>query len=71
MFWILSSGFSSFLGANLLLVQYYSVISCCGINYDNYNGMYVLYTRIGPIILGLAESAMPWVYCYLPMMLDK
>ena len=27
----------------------------------------VLYSRVGPVILGPAESAIPWVYYYLPM----
>ena len=26
-----------------------------------------IYSRVGPVILGPAESAMPWVYCYLPI----
>ena len=26
-----------------------------------------IYSRVGPIILGIADSAMPRVYCYLPM----
>ena len=29
---------------------------------------YVLYFKVGPVILGSAESAMPCVYCCLPMM---
>ena len=38
--------------------------------YDDYNGSYVLYSSIGPVISGPAESAMPRVYCYLSMMLN-
>ena len=29
--------------------------------------VYVLYSRVGPVILGTPESTMPWVYCYLIM----
>ena len=36
--------------------------------YDDYNGMF--YTRIGIVISGTTESAMPWVYCYLTVMLN-
>ena len=36
----------------------------------NYNSSYELYSRVGPVILCPAESAMHWVYCYLPMMLN-
>ena len=40
-------------------------------NIINNNGMHMYYiTRIAPIILGPAKSAMPWVYCYLPMILN-
>ena len=49
------------------------VLICCLYNiillsaaamYDDYNGMYMLYSRIDPLILlGPAENAMPWVYC--------
>ena len=38
------------------------VISCCSLWQ-----WCVLYSRVGLVILGTAESAMPWVYCYLPM----
>ena len=31
--------------------------------YGNEVQWYVLYSRIGPVILGPAESAMSWVYC--------
>ena len=31
----------------------------------NYNG--VLYSRVGPVLLGPPKMAMPWVYCYLPI----
>ena len=27
----------------------------------------VLYSRVGPVILGTAENTMPWIYCYLPV----
>ena len=33
--------------------------------------MYIIYPRVGPVILGPAESSMPWVYCYLTMMFDE
>ena len=39
-------------------------------DYDNELQWYVLYSRAGPAILGPAENAMPWVYCYLPIMLN-
>ena len=32
---------------------------------------YVLYSRIDPPILPPAESALPWVYCCLPVMSNK
>ena len=41
MFWVLSLGFCCFLGANLLFVRYYSVLSVAAV-YDDYNDMYVL-----------------------------
>ena len=28
-----------------------------------------MYSRVGLVILGSAESTMPWIYCYLPMIL--
>ena len=56
--------FPSFLGANLLLVQCYSML-LAAVVYGN--GMYVLYSWVGPVILGAAESAVLWLYCYLPM----
>ena len=30
----------------------------------------ILYSSVGPVILGPAESAMPWVYCFLPMIFE-
>ena len=33
--------------------------------YDNYNGMYYIYSRVGPVILGSAKSAMLWIYRYV------
>ena len=71
MFWVLSLGFPSFQCANLLFVQYYSMLSAFAV-YDNYNGsyvIYVLYSTTGPVVLNTGESAIPQVYCYLPMML--
>ena len=38
----------------------YTMLSAVGL-FDNYNGIYVLY---GPIVLGPAEHAMPWIHCY-------
>ena len=35
----------------------------------NYTGMY-LYSRLISVISDPVESAMPWVYCYSPMMLE-
>ena len=35
--------------------------------YGNLLLLYVLYSRIDPVILCPSESAMPWVYCYLPI----
>ena len=32
---------------------------------------YGLYSRVGPVILGPAESTMPWVYCYSPISGDE
>ena len=54
----------------MLIVCLYNIIllSAAAV-YDNYNGMY-LYSKIGPIILGPAERATPWIYCYLAMMLN-
>ena len=54
MVWVLSLGFPIFQGANLLLVQYYFMVSAAAV-YDN--GNYVLYSRMGPVILGHAENA--------------
>ena len=34
----------------------------------NYNG--IIYSRVDPVMLGPAEMAAPWVYSYLPMMLN-
>ena len=52
---------------------YYNITLSAAADYGkflmNCNGMY-LYSRVGPVILSPAESAMPWVYCYLPMMLN-
>ena len=42
------------------MYRVYGMLSAVGL-FDNYNGIYVLY---GPIVLGLAESAMPWIHCY-------
>ena len=39
-------------------------------NIINNNGTYYNITRIAPIILVPAESAMPWVYCCLPMIVN-
>ena len=36
-----------------------------------HNDKYVLYPWVGPVMLGPAEMAVPWVYCYLPMMLNS
>ena len=36
----------------------------------NCNGMYYWASRVGPVVLGPAEMAVPWIYCYLPMMLN-
>ena len=50
------------------------MLSAAAVN-GNYLYWYILYSRVGPVILGPvilspAESAMPWVYCCLPMMLN-
>ena len=37
----------------------------------DYNGMYVLYSRIGPVILGPIDSKLLWVYYCLPMISNK
>ena len=38
------------------------MLSAVGLfNNNNNNGIYVLY---GSIVLGPAESAMPWIHCY-------
>ena len=29
--------------------------------------VWTIYSRVGPVILEPAESAMPWIYCYLPI----
>ena len=29
--------------------------------------VWTIYSRVGPVILDSAKSAMPWVYCYLPI----
>ena len=51
-------------------MQGYSLLSAAVV-YGNELWWYVLYSRVGPVILGPVESAMPWVYCYLPMMLNQ
>ena len=43
--WVLFHGFPSFQGANLLLVLYYSMLSAAAM-YNNYNGMYYIYSRV-------------------------
>ena len=49
----------------MLFVQFYSMLSAgAGYSLISYTGMY--YTLV---ILGPTENTMPWVYCYLPMML--
>ena len=67
-FWVLSLGFTSFQG---LICCLYIVIllSAAAVNGNCYS--YVLYPGVGQVavMLGPAESAMPWVYCYLPMRL--
>ena len=46
----------------LCAMLYYNMLSFAAVYY---NGIYILYSRIGEVILGPAESAMPWVNCCL------
>ena len=62
-FWVLSLGLSSFQGANLLLLQCYSMLSTAAV-YGN--GMYYILGQ-AQVILGPVESTMSWTYCCLPM----
>ena len=63
-----SLGFSSFYGVNLLLVQCYSMLSAAG-SYSNGLNC-ILYSRVGPVMLGPAEMVVPLVYSYLPMIVN-
>ena len=64
----------AFPASRVLICCLYNVTLCYQLLQfsDELNGMYVLYSMVGPVILHPDEMAMPWVYvhCYLPMMLE-
>ena len=60
-FWVPSLGFSSLQGANLLLVQYYSMLSAAAV-YGNYNDMY--YTLVQAL---LKVPCLEFTVTYLPI----
>ena len=65
------SGISQLLGGKFVACTLlYYMLSAAAAVYSNELQLHVLYSSIGPVILGPAESAMPWVYYYLPVRLN-
>ena len=52
--------------------KYDTFYTCRGAVHGNELKWYLcaIYSMIGLVIFGPAESAMPWVYCYLPTLLN-